>query len=621
MHSDRSKRETEGGGRSRGPARIEPIFKKIDYPVENSQVIAETERKAVQIAARCGIDPIVSRLLAERGFQADEKLDKFLTPSIANDLPTPLAIKNMDKACDLLLASIKSGTRVAICCDYDVDGTTSAAIMVNFLKKAGVEVSVLSPDRFESGYGLNKQMVDQVADEGCGLLLTLDFGTTNQAELAHAKSRGMKTLVLDHHNIIGTPPTSADVFVNPKQAGCGFANGDLCTAGLAWVFVKALKDEMTNGADAGLKRAARKINVDELLAFAALGTIADVVPLTDLNRAITREGLKQLSSSENAGLKALKHVSGIVSEVHTEDVAFGMGPRINAAGRMARRDRGGLTGAMQVVELLTSEDPYRAKELAETLNRYNIDRKKVEKKVRELAIKQLKLKGKPPAGLVVWGADFHEGVNGIVASRLVDTYNRPSVVLGVGQDGRLKGSVRGVPGFDVVKALEAVSPLLEKFGGHAGAGGLTVRKRQIHEFAKAFAAECEKQLKGRDLTPLVKPDVETSLPELKQVGKVLVEDLRKLEPCGMSNAVPKMLVRRAHVVSAIVQDDKHLKLMLRQGDAYMTALLWHQADHPALKAGSVVDIVCKPSVDKSPVYNPHGDKMQLEILAAQEARA
>lgn len=606
-----------GQSRGKGRQKIEQVFKSIRFREQNSAEIAEVERAAVAISNSKDLDIIVSRLLAQRGGRVGSELDKFLEPSLGRDLPDKWQMKNLDKACDLVVEAIKKGQKVGVCCDYDVDGTSAAAIVLRCLGAVGVETKLLSPDRFESGYGLQRDMVNKVARDGCGLLIALDFGTSNPEELAHARQRGLKTLVVDHHHV---PETAcpADVFVNPKQPGCGFESGNISTAGLAWLLAAGVKERLAEG-NQSLAAKSKKIDLDALSAYAALGLIADVVPLTGANRVMSRAGLAALSASESAGIKALKAVAGVSGEVLSEDVGFAIGPRINAAGRMARKDKHGVTGAMDVVELFTTEDPIRAQELAEKLNGYNVERKKVEKKVKQLAVDQLKKRAKLPSAIVVWGAEFHEGVNGIVASRLVEVYNRPAVVLGIGQDGRLKGSVRGVPGLHVVEALESVSHLLDKYGGHEGAGGLTVGKRKITEFVKAFEQECEKRLRGVDTTPIVRPDVETSLAEIKEVGPRLIEDLKRLEPYGTGNTFPKLLVRGAYVVSAVVQDERHLKLMLRQGNTYLNAMVWYQADHPALKPGMHVDIVCKPSIDKHPSFGTK-DKLQVEVLAAQEVK-
>ncbi|MCO6431267.1 MAG: single-stranded-DNA-specific exonuclease RecJ [Deltaproteobacteria bacterium] len=532
-------------------------------------------QEAKKIAAASGLNVVASKVLAARGFKADKTLQNFIKPSLQSGLPSPEGIKNIAEACALVDDICKENGAIAICCDFDVDGLSGGAQMHHFFRSIGAVSKVFVPDRFEDGYGLNSNMVREIAKQGFALLLTIDYGTTNGKELELARSLGLKSIVIDHHHVSAPPP--ADVFINPNQEGCGFADRVLCASGLAWYFIAALRK--------CLKRAA-KVDAKQYLDLACLGTICDMVPLSGANRIIAKRGLEMLSRSSRAGIVALRNVMGAHRELTCTDVSFGIGPRLNAAGRMVH--------AEVVIDLLTTEDSDRARRVAQQLNKLNAERQDTENSVKEQAVSLIMAQKSLNAGLVVAKADFHTGVVGIVAQRLVEHFYRPAVVLGMDSAGIFKGSVRGIKGFSVVEALASVGEHLEKFGGHEGAGGLSVKEEKLEDFSAAFIDECKRRLSGVELDPYVEADTEV---ELNEIEIPLVEQLKRFAPFGMGNPSPVLLVRDLKVLDVKVLKGAHLKAMLSDGQRFISGLMWRQSSHPALNAGSKVNVALRPDTN------------------------
>lgn len=532
----------------------------------------QNQAEAKKIAAELNISEVASRVLAARGFSVGADLDTFINPTLKDGLPEPQKLKNLDKACELIHQTIQQKKGIGICCDFDVDGLSGGAQVHHFFNSIGVTNQVFVPDRFEDGYGLNEKMVQAIAAAKYGLLITIDYGTTNVKELNLARKLGLKTIVIDHHHV-GEIKTPADVFINPNQKGCGFAKKVLSAAGLAWYLIAGLKKCLPEAA---------KVDPKTYLDLACLGTICDMVPLIGANRVIAKRGLELLGQTSRPGLIALKNVSGVRERVTCSDVGFGMGPRLNAAGRMVHGN--------VVIELLTTFDSNVSSKLASRLNKLNVERQDTEARVKESALEQIKQRGHLPAGLVVWDKDFHTGVVGIVAQRIVENFYRPTVVLGIDTDGIYKGSVRGIKGFNVVEALTAVGEHLIKYGGHEGAGGLSVEESRLDDFAEAFIRECEARIQNLS-GPMAEADTEVDLTEM---DLKLVEEFQRFAPFGMGNPNPQLLVKNLKVLDIRILKDTHMKVSLTDGKRFISGLMWRQTAHPALTKGAQVNIVCRP---------------------------
>ncbi|MDC0358242.1 single-stranded-DNA-specific exonuclease RecJ [Oligoflexia bacterium] len=537
------------------------------------------------------LSPVASRILAARGYTSGTELKNYIRPTLKEGLPAPEELKNLNVACALIVETIKRDQSIAICCDFDVDGLSGAAQLYHFLKTVEVPCQVYVPDRFKDGYGLNQEMIKKIAEEGHALVVTIDYGTTNIVELELAHELGLKTIVVDHHHTGDVVPP-ADVFVNPHQKGCGFAGGILCAAGLAWYLVVGLRKRLTKAKD---------IEAKSYLDLACLGTICDMVPLIGANRIIAKRGLEMLERTNRKGLVALKEVIGVRNYVRCSHVSFGIGPRINAAGRMVHGD--------VVIDLLSTSSSNTASKIAKKLNKLNIQRQETEETVKQAAILEVQKRGSLPCALVVGDASFHTGVVGIVAQRLVEAFYRPSVVLGF-EEGAYKGSVRGIKGFNVVEALTNTSQYLIKFGGHAGAGGCSIAEDQFEAFTEAFIKECERQLKGVELEPHAEADTKAKIPD---INIELIKELKKFEPFGIGNPAPLLLINNLEVVELKVLKSAHLKTVLTDGKNYVTGLMWRQTSHPALEVGSTVNIVCRPD---SNVFNGRVE-MQAVLQAVE----
>ncbi len=542
-----------------------PPIKKIRLKLQNPSL-------GQAIKESLNIHPVASRVLAARGFKPDETLKNFITPSLKDGIPSPDGIKNLQQAADLLIFDLKSSNKVAICSDFDVDGLSSAALVSSFFKHINLDHIALVPDRFTEGYGLNKNMIQQAKDAGCSTVLTIDYGTKNSDELAFAQQMGLKTIVVDHHHVGDSAP-SCDAFVNPAQPGCGFAGGTLCAAGLSWYLIVAMKQRLGVSA---------QVDPKLYLDFAALGTICDMVPLTGVNRVIAKRGLELLTKTQRVGLVALKNIAGINGPVNCSDVSFGLGPRINAAGRMVH-------GSL-VLELLTTTENSKAQQIAKRLNTLNAERQEMESKIKEAALAQIQSLPALPPALVVWNKDFHTGVLGIVAQRLVETYYRPSAVMGSDGEGVLKGSVRGVKGISVVDLLERSSHTLIKYGGHVGAGGFAVLESRAEEFKAAFTAASLEATAGQELFPSVEADTEAHIQEL---DLSLIRDLQKFAPFGMGNSSPILLAKGLSVAEVRELKGPHLKAILTDGTHFINAVLWRTKTHPALFKGSKINAALK----------------------------
>lgn len=551
------------------------------------------------ITSEMKTNPVVGRILAARGYTPGPELESYLEPTLKSGLPDPSKLMNLAAAAKLIADVHRGGGAIAICCDFDVDGLSGGSVVHDFLNAAGVSSKVFVPDRFVDGYGLNEKTVRDIAEQGFKALLTIDFGTTNVNEILVAKALGLKTVVVDHHHI-SAPPAPADVFVNPHQEGCGFAKGVACAAGLAWYLVVALKRELQ-----GESKEVQAIDARGYLDLACLGTICDMVPLVGLNRVIAKKGLELLSETRRPGLRALRNVIGIKGNVGCSDVSFGIGPRLNAAGRIVHGEL--------VVDLLTTKDSNKADKLARQLNDLNAERQNVEQAVKQEAISLVEKSGGPDWGLVVWNPEFHTGVIGIVAQRLVEHFYRPSAVMGMDTPGVFKGSVRGIKGFSVIETLAACRDHLMKFGGHEGAGGFSVKEENLETFKKKFVAECKKRLEKLEVVPFVDADTETNLNE---ITVDLVNELSSLAPFGMGNPAPTVLLKNLRVVEVKQLKGLHLKALFSDGKRFISGVMWRQPSHPSLKPNNQVDIVCRPEVS---TFNGTIE-LQANLQAVQNAQ-
>ena len=485
------------------------------------------------------ISSATASLLLNRGVSSVDQATAWMSPIQTHD---PFLIPDMDRAVSRLHQAMQRREHVCFYGDYDVDGMSATSIYLSFFRELGAQVRAYVPHRLREGYGLNETAVRALAKEGISLLVTSDCGTTSHQEIRLANQLGMDVIVTDHHQSdLDMPPALA--VMNPHRSEAQYPFHGLCSGGLAYKVAQAY--EMKYGAGA--------VPLASLLDLVALATIADVVPLQDENRLFVREGLAQISRGARCGLRALKHVAGITRECTAETIAFKLGPRLNAAGR--------LDEAIKGVRLLTTESELEAKELADEFEQLNHSRRELETRILEEALAQMESR-ELPGGIVLYARGWHVGVVGIVAARIMERFHRPTVVLAVNEAGIGKGSARTVPGFDLYQALAGCRELLLAFGGHPSAAGVTIREEQLPEFTERFAATAETWIRNTQCVPMLHLDSELRLDE---VTLQLIREIGTLHPFGAGNPEPTFAVMGLNVLNARVVGEKHLKMTVRQG--------------------------------------------------------
>ena len=494
--------------------------------------------EASALAGALGISWVTASVLVRRGYGDPGAAQAFLAAEPPRHDPNLLG--DTAVACDRIRAAIANGQRICVHGDYDVDGICATALTVTALRELGANVDWHLPSRFDEGYGLAGQTIERLAEEGCALVLTVDCGITAVDEVARAKALGLDVIVTDHHRPSDTLPDCPIVATRPSR----YPFPELCGTGVAYKLLGAL------GAD-----------VDKHLDLVALATVADVVPLLDENRALASAGLRALARTQKPGLQALMRAARVdPAIVDTGAVGFRLAPRINAAGRLGH--------PAAALELLLTDDREEASRLASRLEELNRERQQVEDRILREAVAQVS--GWTEAeqrrrAYVVAGEDWHEGVIGIVASRLVERFNRPVVMI-AGGDELWKGSGRSVSAFDLHGGLAACSDALERFGGHRAAAGLTIRPENVTEFARAFAAHAEQHLVEEDLRPVTY--VDAVLPPRTVPTLELCEELAKLAPFGLGNPEVTMLAESCELRDlATVGEGKHLRFRMRAGGA------------------------------------------------------
>lgn len=506
----------------------------------------------------CGANALTAPILAARGMSPDDVSD-FLSPTIKGLLPNPSSFKDMDAAAERITQAIVAGEKVAIWSDYDVDGATSAATMGRFLRACGIDFDLYIPDRIEEGYGPNTKGLMSLQATGNTLVIILDSGTTAFEPLADAAKAGLDVVVVDHHAAEPELPEAIAV-VNPNRLDQEEGYGHLCAAGMTWILCVALSMRLRQVAffDGEDGRSDKAPDLMSYLDLVALGTICDVVPLVTLNRAFVLRGLPYLSERGLAGVKALAKVAGCDDEITARDCGFGLGPRINAGGRIGSSDSGAL--------LLLEEDEDRAMQMASDLNELNSERQEMERSCTEAAMSQIPEDFIPgeTRRIAVAITDAHEGVVGISAARLKEALDAPAFVLAPTPEGELKGSGRSVSGFDlgaaIIKARKA--GLIVKGGGHAMAGGITLQHDQVEEFIRFMDAEINVSDYAR--TGVVSKADSTVLINKATIG--LIDAAQSLAPFGMGNPTPRFVIPSVKIADIQILKEKHVKLVFEHPD-------------------------------------------------------
>jgi single-stranded-DNA-specific exonuclease len=517
-------------------------------------------RAALALAQRAGLSETVARILAGRGVDAD-RAASFLDPKIRDAMPDPSHLKDMDKAVDRLIAALDAGEPIAIFGDYDVDGATSAALLQGHLEALGARVRHYIPDRIKEGYGPNAAALLMLAQEGVRVVVTVDCGTTAHAPLAAAAEAKLDVIVVDHHAAEASLP-QAFAIVNPNRVDQTSDLGQLAAVGVAFLLLVALNRALR-------KRGREAPDLLDALDLVALGTVADVVPLTGLNRAFVSQGLKAIAARGRIGLAALADVAGLAETPQAFHLGFLLGPRVNAGGRVGEADLG--------VRLLTSRDPLEAADLAKRLDGHNRERQRIEAEVLAAALAQAEAEAGQGDLTLVAGEGWHPGVIGIVASRLKDRFDRPALVVAL--DGGIgKGSARSAFGWDIGAATIAArqAGLLVNGGGHANAAGLTVARDAL----SALRAFLETHLAGhlQHASRATVLDYDDVVP-LSAPQPAFLDEIEKVGPFGMGNPEPRFVLAGVRVAKADIVGTNHVRCFLQDArGARLAAIAFRSLD-------------------------------------------
>ena len=532
-------------------------------------------KAAADLGRALGLSATFGQLLLHRGIQDPTTAKSYIEPRLA-ELSTPDAMVDRDVAADRLVHAIRNGERISVFGDYDVDGTTSAAVLSGILEQLGGQVSVHLASRFDGGYGLSDVALERILAGSPRVLVTCDCGTSDHPRLEAARQRGIDCIVVDHH-LVPSEPLPVHAFLNPHRPDCGFAYKGMCSAGLALSLGAAVRARL----DA-------KIDLRLWLDLVALGTIADVAPLDGDNRRLVRAGLARLSAADaRPGVVALREIAKISRgmPIGAGDIAFKLAPRLNAAGRLG--------DPMLSLSLLRAKEPEQARGLAAQLEQRNEERKAIEAAVSAAALAQVDALygGAPNAGIVVAAEGWHRGVIGITAARLCDRFGVPAVVIAI-DDGIGHGSCRGPEGVRTFDAMTSCAEHFERFGGHQAASGLTIRSERIAAFRDAFGSYTPRPdasaARGQHRVDVVVGGEQFVLPTARE--------LLLLEPVGEANREPVFMLERARVEHSSIVGRGHLKLGLRLGEQLVSAFGLELGERLPAK-GSVLDLVGALRID------------------------
>jgi len=504
---------------------------------------------------------ILRHLVDQRGLPPGVDLETFLRPRL-RDLGDPFEIGEMDRAVERVLQAVDRGEEVLIYGDYDVDGVSSVALMRRILRAYGLTPRHFIPRRSSEGYGLSEAALARCMAEGAPptLLIAVDCGTVSVDEIAGLRAGGIDVIVVDHHEPGPRGRPDAVALVNPK---CGGGPDYLCAAGVCFKLCHALLKT----------RRIEDFDLKELLEIVTVATIADIVPMVGENRLMVRHGLKRLPNTLNPGLRALQRVSGMNGRATSMDIGFRIGPRLNAAGRMDMPE--------DALRMLTTDCRRRAMELAEQLESYNRRRQSHENRIRREAMEMLAELGFDPArdaAIVLGSRDWHPGVVGIVASRLMRQFHKPAFVVAIDDEGVGKGSGRSIPGVSLVEAIDATRSLLLAGGGHEMAAGISVHEDQLDDFRVAFAAHVDGSVPAERRRPVLELDAEVPF---SQLSLDFLRDYELLQPFGNGNPQPVFLAREVHLSRPPVHlKNRHLRLHLRQGYTELDAVYFGGGEAP-----------------------------------------
>jgi single-stranded-DNA-specific exonuclease len=539
-----------------------------ELPAEPDPALVE------KLVSGLSLPPVAAKILVSRGLDTISKVEEFLSPSIEK-LLDPFTLPDMDKGVDRIIGALRNKDKVMIFGDYDVDGITSTSLLYLILNKLGAEVTYYLPNRLIEGYGLSEEGILEAERRGVGLIISVDCGITAVEEVAFAKSRGIDTIVTDHHEPKEVLPV-ASAIINPKAVGNEYLGGELSGVGVAFKFAQAVYRRL--GQD--------ESELEEHLDLVALGTAADIVPLVGENRILTKFGMTQIARTTKPGLKSLIFVSGILGQkIGTGQVVFILAPRINAVGRLGDADL--------AIKLLTTKDESKAAEIARVLNEENQRRKTIDETTLREALDMIEqnVDLESDKAIVLASSGWHQGVIGIVASRLVERFHRPTIMIAIeGSQG--KGSARSIPGFHLYEALRECEDYLAKYGGHKYAAGLSILSEKVQPFREKFKKVSDKKLTDDDLVPRLLVDAELGT---RQINPELVQVLDSFAPFGPQNMRPVFMTRNLQVWGEPhVVGNNHLRLRVKKEGAVLDCI--------GFGMGDMVKLLCMKGISIDLAY-------------------
>ena len=535
------------------------------------------EQVVRQLSSELGVDPVLAELLVQRGVNTFDQARAFFRPNL-NDLHDPFLMKDMDKAVERVRQAVVSGEKILVYGDYDVDGTTAVSLVYSFLRRLTRQVDFYIPERYDEGYGVSYKGIDWASENGFGLIITLDCGIKANEKVEYARGKGIDVIICDHHLPENELPKAVAV-LDPKREDCEYPFDDLSGCGVGFKLVQAYSQRYNVPFE----------TLIPLLDLIVVSIASDLVSVTGENRILAHYGLKQLNTNPREGLLAMIHLSGLEPmHLTIDDIVFKIGPRINAAGRME-------SGRM-AVELLTANDAAEAVRIGTEINEHNNERKNIDRRITQEALEMVRSGNCLSSGnaTIVYNPQWHKGVVGIVASRLVEAFYKPTIVFTQSQGGLVTGSARSVHGFDLYDAIESCSDLLENFGGHLYAAGLTLKEENL----PAFCERIEKAISGTIIPAMQTPvvDIDAVL-NFSQITPKFLRILKQFQPFGPGNSAPVFLTENVYdngMGRKVGAEGGHLKLELIQESHpyhHISAIAFNMADFfEHIKAGNPVDV-------------------------------
>lgn len=564
-----------------------------------------------RLSAELKVSPLLAQVLIARGLSAADPARAFLDAHLG-DLYEPALLPGVDAAAERIVSAIRSGRRITIYGDYDVDGVTATSLLWHCLQLTGATVDYYIPCRMEEGYGLNQAALQQLHEEDPSrLVISVDCGISSVAEAELARSIGLELIITDHHHIGDTLPEAA-VLVHPRLPGTAYPFGELCGVGVALKVAWAICQRLGDGRKASPRM---REFLKSAVGLAAIGTVADVVPLVSENRVIVRYGLHSLRDKAPPGLRALLHVAGLQDKpvLRADDIGFGLAPRINAAGRLGQ--------ARLAVELLTTSSAERAVMLAQYLDELNKNRRTVERRILKQAREQVAAHPEwhEHKTLVLAHHDWHPGVIGIVASRVAEEFSRPTILISLKEDGTGQGSGRSFAGFDLYAGLAACAEHLSGFGGHQAAAGVRLQAQQVDALRQSLASYAALHFHPTDADTELKIDAEVLLSE---VTVRAVQELERLGPFGQHNPTPRFVANRVELAEppkTMGEGDRHLAIRVRQYRTAMRAVAFGRGEWAQELQAATGPL----SVSFAPVINSFGgfDRVELQLIDWKAASA